>query len=70
MLYGPVSPLPRALVDSNGLPYKGSESNAFPPGWDPDIIILEGMFTIQINSSHPYHELHDRLCSVLTGQVC
>ena len=64
MLYGPISPLPRALVDSNGLPYKGSKSNtttylekrykqasiiisAFPPGWVPDTIILEGMFMIQ-----------------------
>ena len=63
MLYGQVSPIPRALVDDNGLPFKSSKSNTtnflqkryssasvivdVPPQWIPDCVILEGMFMVQ-----------------------
>ncbi len=63
-LLGPISPIPRAMVDANGLPYKSTKSsttsyiqtryknmqvvtNTFPPGWVPDVVILEGMFLVQ-----------------------
>ena len=87
MLYGPISPVPRALVDSNGLPYKGSKSNtttylenryrqasvivpAFPPGWVPDVVILEGMFMIQTSPIPTMSYMTDYVQYLLTRFVC
>ena len=54
--------LPRAITTENGIPNKGEKSNTtsfytkrygenavlsvFPPGWYPDVVIIEGMFMI------------------------
>ena len=59
MIFGPISVLPKALVDGNGLPYKSSKSNnttflqnryknipVITEGF-PESVILEGMFMIQ-----------------------
>lgn len=63
LLYGQISTIPRALVDSNGLPFKSNKcittqclqkryalANVItdtPPQLAPNCVILEGMFMIQ-----------------------
>ena len=63
--------LPRAICTSDGLPNKGQKSNAlkfyqkrydtvitciYPPLWEPDTIILEGMFLINSSPLYGQHK--------------
>ena len=58
------STYPRAIADVNGLPHKGSKAtwtdkiskryqsvvlNTLPPGWKPDVVVIDGMFLINCN---------------------
>ena len=74
--------LPRAIADANGIPNKGQKSNttsyyskrygnhafstSFPPGWLPDIVILEGMFMINTTPLRIHAKMSDYITHLLS----
>ena len=81
-LFGPVSGVPRALVDKHGLPYKSAKATITPYlerryksipvvlttlPWVPTAVILEGMFIIQ-TEPFPTMETMDEYVQMLMAK--